>query len=76
MKLRLRHADHYDYKTLAGEASKEVILKLTGTSKLLKVSNSYILSYNHRVKSLQICDLYLYIYAEKNVPFSCFLCEF
>ncbi|KAH7670413.1 Cupredoxin domain-containing protein [Dioscorea alata] len=36
MKLRLRHADRYDYKTSAGEVSEEVILKLTGISKLLK----------------------------------------
>ena len=38
MKLRLRHADRYDYKTSAGEVSEEVTLKLTGISKLLKVS--------------------------------------
>ncbi|XP_039128352.1 LOW QUALITY PROTEIN: uncharacterized protein LOC120264596 [Dioscorea cayenensis subsp. rotundata] len=36
MKLRLRHANRYDYKTSAGEVSEEVILKLTGISKLLK----------------------------------------
>ncbi|KAG1370097.1 CTP synthase [Cocos nucifera] len=45
LKLKLRHADRFDYRTSVGEVADEVSLKLLGLSKRLRVSSFD--SYDH-----------------------------